>query len=399
MYFFILTLLPLYCFRMSVSVAVMTTASPWVTNMSTEVPGNDTLANGTMDYACHIPDDYAAAISLKIYLFASLFFVAIGLVGNTLSIVVFSSKEMRMVSSNVYLLTLALSDSLYLIAVFLTKIITSLRCLYFEDSYADISNRNNFACVLLQYMNDLFSDYSACLILAFTVERFIACYHPIKFKEICTVKRARIVCLLILVGIAALICPHHILFFGRYPEYNVCTVLRDYESEFTILYVVEALAFRICPVFIIAVLNVFIISKVTKLHRERRKRHSASRAKSGGSKKNSGQQDKHLQLTVMLILVSSTYIILYIPVLVHFVLWKLQRSEVLVISSTLMEIIRNYTSMLFIFGFAINFFLYTMSGKVFRDQLELILCETRLRQKSVSVKDTNCTQDEKQTLV
>ena len=372
----------------------MNTVTAWpdlVTTAVSEVASND--SNNT-DYSCYIPKDAAVIISLKIYLFASLFFVAIGLVGNALSVVVFSSKEMRVLSSNVYLLTLALSDSLYLVAVFLTKIISSLRCLYFKDSNADIVNHNDFSCILLQFLTDLFSDYSTCLILAFTAERFIACYYPIKFKEICTVKRARIVCFLILVGIALLICPHHVMFLGLLPVYNVCTVLTDYEYEFTILYVIEAMIFRICPVFVIAVLNVFIISKVSKIHREKRKRHSASRSKNSTKKKE--QQDRHMQLTVMLILVSSTYIILYIPVLVHFVLWKLKRSGILDISSKLMDILQNYTSMLFIFGFAINFFLYTMSGKVFRDQLELILCPARLKKKSNPPPEN---ETEKQTLV
>ena len=289
---------------------------------------------------------------------------------------------------------LAISDTLYLLSVFLTKILTTLRCMYFKDTPADIFNRNSFACVTLQYMLDFFSDYSACLILAFTVERYIACYHPMKFKEICTVKRARIACLLILLVISIFICPYHVMYIGRYHNYNVCTVLMDYEHEFTILYVVEALLFRIGPVFIIAVLNVFIIAKVSKVHAERRKRHAATRMQNNNRK--NVQQDRHMQLTVMLILVSSTYIILYLPVLVHFVLWKLQRSKVLTISNDVMDLIQNYTRVLYISGFAINFFLYTMSGKVFRDQLQLILCEARLKQELKKEQETT---DEKQTLV
>ena len=217
----------------------------------------------------------------------------IGLVGNGLSVAVFSSKGMRTVSSNVYLLMLAVSDSLYLVSVFLTKILTTLRCMYFPQQPADIVNRYDFACILLQYMQDLFSDYSACLILAFTVERYIACYHPMKFKDICTLKRARFVCFLILLVIAVFICPYHVMYIGRVQNFNVCTVLLDYEAEFTILYVVEALIFRIGPVFIIAVLNVFIIAKVSKVHAERKKRHAAT-ARANNNKNQ--QQDRHMQV-------------------------------------------------------------------------------------------------------
>ena len=39
-----------------------------------------------------------------------------------------------------------------------------------------------------------------------------------------------------------------------------------------------------------------------------------------------------------------------------------------------MLIAENYTKTLYIAGFAMNFFLYTMSGKVFRKQLVFMLC-------------------------
>ena len=39
-----------------------------------------------------------------------------------------------------------------------------------------------------------------------------------------------------------------------------------------------------------------------------------------------------------------------------------------------MTIVGNYSKALYVAGFAINFFLYTMSGRVFRDQLKKIVC-------------------------
>ena len=109
-----------------------------------------------------------------------------GLVGNTLSMRVFSSRSMRPVSSITYLLMLAVSDSLYLVSVFLSKLVTALCCLYFPSSLGqlDLVNRSAFMCKLLQYLADLFSDYSTCLIFAFTVERCIAVYCPLRFKEV-----------------------------------------------------------------------------------------------------------------------------------------------------------------------------------------------------------------------
>jgi len=68
------------------------------------------------DQACYLLNSTASVqLSYNSYLGATLVFVIVGLVGNTLSVLVFSSAPMRSFSSNVYLLTLAISDSIYLI--------------------------------------------------------------------------------------------------------------------------------------------------------------------------------------------------------------------------------------------------------------------------------------------
>jgi len=139
-------------------------------------------------------EDMAVMMSIRIYFGATLAFVVVGLVGNVLSMLVFKSREMQGVSSNVYLLTLAASDSCYLISVFLSKTLTTMHCWYFTELALDIVNRGDTWCVLLQYLCDLFSNNSTCVILAFTVERAVAVFRPMRYKELCTVARARCVC-------------------------------------------------------------------------------------------------------------------------------------------------------------------------------------------------------------
>jgi hypothetical protein len=152
--------------------------------------------------------------------------------------------------------------------------------------------------------------------------------------------------------------------------YDFCSIKSaDYEKQFLIMYVMESLLFRILPVIAIAILNVFIIVRVTKISREHQKRKSISNKQNKRTKKD----EKNLQLTIMLILVSTSYVLLYLPVLVHFVIDYLERHDVIRVSSDAMLIAGNYTRALYVFGFAINFFLYTISGRVFREQLQFIL--------------------------
>lgn len=95
------------------------------------------------------------------------------------------------------------------------------------------------------------------------------------------------------------------------------------------------------------------------------------------NKKNASRDDRSLQMTITLILVSTIYVVVFLPVLVHFLLWKLERSKVIAVSPVAMQIAQNYTRTLYVAGFAVNFFLYTISGRTFREQLKTVLCRRR----------------------
>lgn len=346
--------------------------------------GNGNETDG--DLACYTIEKGSDKVILseKICVFVSLTLVIIGLVGNFCSFLVFSSKEMRVISSNVYLLVLACSDSFYLISVLSAKILSTLRCLYFTASAIDFYNRSMAWCKIFQYILDLCSNYSTCLIMAFTIERFIAVYLPIRFKEICTVQRARIICAVTLITTAVLISPHHFMYISLLPQKNVCLINPHYEQQFWRIYIAEMSFFRIIPVFIIAVLNITIIMRLSMVNREKRRlKNSRTPLNSNNRKKQKGKKkqkdDKNLQITVMLIMVSTSYIIVFLPVLIHFIMWALQREKFIELDSEAMVLAQRYTGTLYISGFAINFFLYTISGKVFREQMLRILCERDIR--------------------
>jgi len=91
--------------------AMTTTSSP--VNVTSTVQTSTPPA----DQACYLLNGTYSAVTLSynIFLGATIVFVVVGLVGNAFSVLVFSSPPMRSFSSNVYLLTLAISDSFYLI--------------------------------------------------------------------------------------------------------------------------------------------------------------------------------------------------------------------------------------------------------------------------------------------
>lgn len=203
---------------------------------SSSLDRNDSLSSngsGAFDASCYAVSsaDEQVMTSIRVFVGASLLFVASGLVGNTLSVLVFSSAEMRQMSSNVYLLALAVSDSVYLVSVLLGRLLTAARCWYFAGAAPlDLVNHSQFFCVFQQYLSDLFADYSTCLILAFTVERGYAVFFPVEFKHRCTVTRARVVCAAMFAVIGSCIAPYHAIMIGLYTDFNVCAIIKKHEE-------------------------------------------------------------------------------------------------------------------------------------------------------------------------
>ena len=320
-----------------------------------------------------------AAMSYHVTVYVYTILVVLGISSNMLGIRVFLSKEMRNNSTHVYLLVLAISDSCYLLTLFFSRALESIKCVYFPRSNIDVYHHSDIACKGLQYLLDLWSDYSTCLILAFTVERFIACYKAVAFSQVCNPLKARTTCICIFFSIAIVTLPYHIVCIGFMEDYDVCTIKKEYEQQFTIIYVLEAALLRIIPVFLIAVLNGFIIfriwgmSKRSRIRRSMRMSATSQISHSQSTSETTHDQDKHTQITLTLIFISTCYIITYIPVLVYFLL-DMSRSNGFGPSEETMIVYRNFSRCLYVLGHSINFFLYTISGKLFRKQLKDILC-------------------------
>ena len=71
------------------------------------------------------------------------------------------------------------------------------------------------------------------------------------------------------------------LWISYYPEpFEVCAVMRDHEDAFTAFYLIESFLYRIVPVFAISALNVFIIVRLWRITRDRKRLLAASAGRS-----------------------------------------------------------------------------------------------------------------------
>lgn len=120
----------------------------------------------------------------------------IGVVGNTLVVVVVSRTPSMHTPTNCYLVSLAVADILLLVSAALPTLVE-------YHLIVDQFILGSVGCSVMVFTQYLGVNLSSLSITAFTVERYIAICHPIRSHTICTVGRAkRIILVLWVFGIS-----------------------------------------------------------------------------------------------------------------------------------------------------------------------------------------------------
>ena len=201
-------------------------------------------------------------VALLLHVCLSTVAVVVGLVGNSLSIRVFSPQLNENSSSNVYMLVLAISDNFYLVAVMLREVLPHYGCLS-GARVLHVVNRSELLCRTLSFATSFFSNFSTLIILAFTFDRFYAGYYSANFHQYMNSSRARTCCVVMLLLVLVLTAPYHLTLMGVQHDV-MCSVHEDYELLFFKLYAAEIFLFKILPVILIIIFNVFTDQIVTR---------------------------------------------------------------------------------------------------------------------------------------
>ena len=336
-----------------------TTVRHLAANWSAYIEDNDsaswTNTTETDPYCKSLPTYPDAVLALKIYLYISIFLVTVGLIGNFINVLVMFTS-MRKHTSSIYIVILAMSDSTFLILEFTAGLLPLLGCFHFTNPLNFRIIYNATSCKVVMFLYNLAANYSSLLILCFTIERFIAVYKPMKVKQLCTMKRTRTMCVVLLVIITVFIMPYNFLMIGIDNNSRKCTPYPKWFPQHSVINVVEFALFRVVPVFLIAVMNICIIYKVVK--------HVPV-------SEEPARNDRNRQLTLILILISTSYIVLYLPELVIAAFWML-----LVLKNKVadyakeMWIWHKYTQSLYTAAFAINFYLYVLGSRMYRENMK-----------------------------
>ena len=136
----------------------------------------DSLERQLMQY-----DEYKLHKLLLLYVPPILLIV--GTIGNLFSFVVLMMPPMRRVSTYLYVAALSVTDTLVLL-------VGLLRLWVAELQGYDIQDIAEWTCKTINVLGYTVSDYSVWLIIAMTVERYVAVCHPLKAAAFCSRTRA-----------------------------------------------------------------------------------------------------------------------------------------------------------------------------------------------------------------
>ena len=298
------------------------------------------------------------AVGHALWLYVPPVIILAGTVGNALSVLVFIQKKMRVKSTSVFLIGLAVVDTVVLYTGLLRWWIRKL---------TRIDIRQLVDCRIHILLTYAFVQLSAWILVLVTIERVISVFFPLKSREIITRRRAGIllaVTVVSLIGLNAHFMWTRVL-YTHTSEVTYCIPAEEHTefSNKTWAWIDSFVASYI-PFAIMLISNLAIIYKVLRatLHR----RSTMNVGKDVSSKMGS--------MTAMLLLLNFIFLLTTSPIVI-FIKYRKDflgdRSPQSFARANLAWIIVNLIQYC---NNALNFFLYCISGARFRRELTSTVC-------------------------
>lgn len=236
--------------------------------------------------------------------------VYFGSLGNCLSVIVFFGTKLCQYSSSIYLGALAISDTGFLVSVFVV---------WLNLVEVGLFNQQGF-CQFFIYLTTLCSFMSVWLVVAFTVERFIAVQYPLYRQSMCTVARAKAT-VTILTTLGVVLCSPVLWFsaprlqYGKNGNVTECHLAEGLESWAIVYNVIDTVLTFAIPFTVIIILNVLIARAI---YRHIKIRKSLTNEPSSMKEKQPQAQNfrnnlAQTKITKMLLVVSSAFLCFNLP--------------------------------------------------------------------------------------
>lgn len=248
----------------------------------------------------------------KANIFSSVTITIIGLIGNILTIFVFSQKRFRTNTSNVYFLCLAINDCLFLLVHFFQDTLRTFDQVYRLDypilskisQLINLTDKFDVSCRLINYLRYVLCFISVYIILAYTIQRLSIVRSPITNHV--KSKRSAYRTIFMIVFISLLINSWPLYLFelnaSQDPFNRNTTTQCDIRPDWQKLYNQISFAFltliMLVPILIIITCNFVIIVQTINAESKRKilqiKNSSSSKELNSLKKSNSSQLNNSL---------------------------------------------------------------------------------------------------------
>ena len=300
----------------------------------------------------------------RIAMYSQLVISPVGLVLNLLCFIVFVKSNTARTATGIHLTFLAIADGVVLLGSYLYLPEQWTRYIGFPN----FRNWNSFSCKLSLYTLNLGFLWSGLLLASTTVERFLSVSFPLKVQSWGLYKISKILMIVYLVGSLA-VCSYSIFCSDFVPledGVNMCTEIQKgitakicYIGE-TIVNIV--LSNMVCVVLIVT----FTVMISIRLFKYKNRRSELGHG---------GDSGKEFQITLMLVIVATLFLILRIPEMIVFQIVYFF-STLNMMNPTLNNLYAVYPIfvILLVLNHSINFFIYMAFLKNFRHTFK-VLCK------------------------
>lgn len=311
--------------------------------------------------------------------------ILFGTVGNILTALVILRHFRKLSSTAVYLLTLAVTDTVFLFN-------SPFKRFLYHVFGIEIRNISDVGCKITMFLTYTSFHLSAWVLVAVTVERAVSVIWPYKVKRRCTQKVALFVTFGIIIAVFA-INSHLIYGFGTsslnmFKGFDRCMPVYDEYAKFYIYdwFWIHLFFAFVAPFLFIVIGNILVIRGLRKM----RMRQKWMNDSNGILKDARGRHHRHghhaRTLMIILILLNTIFFISQTPVAIYLVYFPYLVDDINAnacsdVNSYLQSVEKLWfwEAVTHTFGYlnaSINFVLYVISGSRFRKEiLSLLLCK------------------------
>ena len=307
--------------------------------------------------------------------------VCTGIVGNTLSFVVMQSQALRHTSYSRYLSALAVFDTLTLI----------IRQVHDVDEYyvmeeggsVIFKNFDSFGCKMFNFTEHVSYLMSSWLIVLMALERLIAVCMPFR-KVIIRTQTGAVVTIFIMLIAICLSQAFRVVMIEFSTDYH-CGPSDSYLQLYTDLHIYFyqwSLTF-ILPVAMVFGFNGMVLYQIFKIKKEIRKEDKKNR-------QYRAVRERH-RTTCMLLIVSFTFLGTLLPILtltlICHIVMKVKGPAAFGFFTSVKPYLEIAT-IISLLNYAINFFIYILSGKSFRFELSKVFTRRTYNTRSFTGRST-----------